>query len=192
VYQQHNYGEPDVARRAKNTHNVAWYFQRTGGQKILHLAAGDFVYPDALSEDVNQYADKTQPKLLAHVGEPLVQYLPAGVTFDKVVAVNARNLMKKDRDYQWILEISHAIMASGATIVVAGVDENQPSMQWMTAHEHVIVSLGFTKVSPAAPAATEPAEPAIRALPGGTFGGPLGGMVIYSNGRAVQVVWRKN
>jgi hypothetical protein len=191
-YQQHNYGEPDADRRSKNTCNVAYYFQTTPGTAILQIAAGDNVYPGALSEDVNQYADKSQPKLLANVGEQLAQYLPAGKLFNKVVVVNARNLTRKDIDYKWIFDIAGPVMASGATIVIAGVDQNQPSMQWMTANEQIISSLGFTKVSPATAGATEQAEAAIRSLPGSTTGGLLGGTAMYSNANAVQVVWRKN
>jgi hypothetical protein len=167
------------------------YFQRTAGPKILHIAAGDHVYPGALSEDVNQYADKNQPKLLAEVNEPLAQYLPAGKQFDKVVVVNARNLTRSNTDYQWIVEAAAAVLTSGATMVIAGVDQNQPSIQWATANEQTISGLGFTKVSPSAAGATEPAEAVIRGLPGSTFGWPLGGPVTYSNANAVQVVWRK-
>jgi len=190
-YQIHQYGEPDADRQSKNTYNVALYFQVTASQKILHVAAGDYVYPDALSEDVNQYADKTRPKLLAQVGEQLTSYLPTGMKFDKVVVVNARNLVNKNKDYKWIFEVAGPVMASGATIVIARVDENQLSIQWVTANEQIINRLGFTKTSPAAASATEQGEAAIRALPGGTYGGPLGGMGTYSNANAVQVVWRK-
>jgi hypothetical protein len=191
-YQVHNYGEPHPDRKLKNICNVAYYFQMTTGTAILHIAAGDNVYPGALSEDVNQYADPTQPKLLAAVGEPLGQYLPAGKLFNKVVVVNARNLTKKDTDYKWIFEIAGPVMESGATLVIAGVDQNQPSIQWVTGNEQQINGLGFTRVSPTGAGATEPAEATIRALPGSTTGGLLGGTATFSNANAVQVVWRKN
>src|SRR5438094_718135 len=113
VFEQHEYGrDTDAERKRKNTHNVSLYFQLTSGQTILQIAAGDFVYPDALSEDVNQYADKRQPKLLAEVGEQLDPYLPAGKKFDKVVVINARNLTRKNTDYQWIFEVAEPLMAS--------------------------------------------------------------------------------
>jgi hypothetical protein len=191
-YEIHNYGEPDQDRQSKNTTNVGLYFQSTPGPKILHLAAGDFVYPHALSEDVNQYSDKTHPKLPANVGEQLTVYLPAAMKFDRVVVINARNLMKKNTDYQWIFDVAGPIMESGATILVAGVDRYQPSMQWVVANEQTISNLGFSKVSPAAGGAIEQAELVIRRLPGGTFGGFLGGMAMYSNANAVQVIWRKS
>jgi hypothetical protein len=190
-YQVHAYGEPEADRIARNTFNVALYFQVSTGEKILHIAAGDYVYPNALSEDVNQYMDKTQPKLLAEVGEQLVRYLPADKKFDRVVVINARNLMRSNMDYTWLFETAGPIMASGATIHIAGVDPNQPSIQWVTANEQTIIGLGFTKVSPAGAGAWEAAEAIIRGMPGGTYGGP-GRTVAYSNANAVQVVWRKN
>ena len=193
TYQQHIYGEPDADRKAKNRYNVALYFQLTSaGQAILQMAAGDFVYPGALTEDVNQYTDKNQPKLLAEVGEQLSHYLPTEKQFDKVVVINVRNLIRSNTNYQWLFDIAGSVMASGATIVIAGVDQHQPSIQWVTANEQTIGRLGFTKASPPASSATEQAEAAVRAMSGGVFGGPLGGMITYSNANAVQVVWRRN
>jgi len=191
-YQAHSYGEPDADRKAKNLWNVALYFRLTVGPKVLHMAAGDHVYPGALSEDVNQYSGKNQPKLLAEVSEQLAPYLPAGQKFDKVVVINARNLMRSNTDYRWLLEIAGPVMASGAAIAIAGVDQQQPAIQWVTANEQTINGLGFTKVSPPAAGVVEQAEAVIRGMPGGTFGGPLRRRVIYSNANAVQVVWRKN
>ena len=191
-YQAHLYGEPDAVRQAKNIDNVALYFQITSGQKILQIAAGDYVYPDALSEDVYQYSDKTQPKLLTQVGEQLGSYLPTGMKFDKVVVVNARNLLKSNTDYKWLFEIAGPVMASGATTVIAGFDQNQPSIRWVMANEHLISGLGFAKISPPAAGATEQAETAIRVLPGGIPAGPGLGTAGYSNANAVQVVWRKS
>jgi hypothetical protein len=193
-FQSHDYGnETEAERQSKNRWNVALYFQLTSAdQTILQLAAGDHVYPGALSEDVNQYTDKTEPKLLANVGEQLTQYLPAGQRFAKVLVINARNLIRRNTDYQWLFETAAPVMQPGATIVIVGVDQNQPAIAWATANELAISKLGFTKLSPVAAGAVEAAPPDIRAMQGSTSGGPGGGMIAYSMANAMQVVWRKN
>jgi hypothetical protein len=193
-FQSHEYGKDSEAeRRSKNLWNVDLYFQLTpSDQTVLQIAAGDHVYPGALSEDVAQYADKSQPKLLADVGEQLVQYLPAGKTFAKVLVINARNLIRRITDYQWVLELAAPVMPSGGEIVIAGADQNQPAIVWATANEPAITRLGFTKVSPSAAGGVEAAPPDIRAMQGSTFGGPFGKMIHYPMANTVQVVWRKN
>jgi hypothetical protein len=193
TFQAHSHGkDTEAERQSKNTWNVALYFQLTPvAQTILQIAAGDHVYPGAFSEDVNQYADKTQPKLLANVGEQLTQYLPTRMKFARVIVINARNLLRRNTDYEWIFETASPAMESGATIAVVGVDQTQPAITWTTTNEQAIGKLGFTKLSPATVGAVETAPADVRAMQGSASGGPGRGMITWSMANAVQVVWLK-
>lgn len=187
-YQEFN-GRHDPDREQKNTCNVATYF-KLHSNRILHIGAGDNPLPNSLPEDIDQYAKKEYPYLLAIPGGPISQYLPTGELFDKVVVVNIR-LRGKNPDYGQVFKLAATVMKSGTTIVWAALDGTHPSIQWAIAHEKEIASFGFTKVSLTAAGQFEDAPPEIRNLPGSAYK-PGVGMVAYSNMNAVQVEWKKN
>ena len=182
-------GRHDPDRDRKNTFGVATYFSIQSSNRILHIAAGDNPLPGSLAEDVEQYSKKEYPQLLAVPGHPIIQYLPSGELFDRVVVVNIK-LGGSNPDYGEIFELAASVMKSGARIVWAALDGNHDSIVWAIRHESEIANLGFTKTSPIATGQVESTTADIRTLSGSSWQ-PGRGMVSYSNANAVQVVWQK-
>jgi len=177
--------DPLTERDRKNACNVALYFSLTpNGQRILHIGAGDNPYPGSLAEDVDQYNDKHYPHLLAVMGDPIDQYLPAGETFDRVIVVNIKNI-GRSKDYEWVFQVAAPVMKSGATIVIAAWQATHDSIQWVIGNERTIAQAGFSKRSPAASGQSEDATADIKALPATAWG--IGaGMVPFPMTNAVQ------
>lgn len=183
-------GDPPAERDRKNADNVALYWSLTPkGQRILHIGAGDNPYPGSLAEDVEQYNDDRYPQLLALVGSPIDQYLPAGETFDQVIVVNIKNF-GRSTDYEWVFQVAGPVMKRGASLLIAAWQATHDSIAWVISQERTIAGLGFSRVSPVLPGQYEDAQADIKALPATAWG--FGhGMVSFPMTNAVQIVWQK-
>ena len=184
-YLRHVAGELPEERKRKNTCNVEVYFRNNSpAQRILQIAAGPNVFPDALPEDILLWDGKTL--LLVEKGEPLEPYLPKRFKpFSTVLVINARN-EPGDFDYEWIFKTAAPVMVSGATITIVGQNKKHPSIVWVEKNKEAIEKRGFQKVSP-----TEPAPGTIQQMPGTHINPITKQAAQFSNVGAVQIVYKK-
>jgi hypothetical protein len=146
IYSEHQDRYPATTRELINRCNYVHYFDNTTF-RILQIASGNRVFPGALSEDIRIWSSPrgNEPKILVTPTESLVQYLPAGMLFDEVLAVNANN--PGVADHSWIFTVAAPVLKSGGRLILVGL-KTAASLIWAVNKEAQIDTIGFTKSNP--------------------------------------------